>query len=186
MLGAGGWHIGAMSERDAQSTIEIALQAGVRFFDTAESYQSGGSETRLGKLLTPKYRDVIYLMTKSTAKTADDARQHLEGSLRRLNTDYLDLWLVHSLTTPEDTEGRIANGIFEVMAEAKASGKARHIGFSGHYQPNAFFQAIESDLFDACMMPVNLVDPSYSSFIKQAMPKLVEKNIAVLGNENSG
>ena len=61
------------------------------FFDTAESYQSGGSETRLGKLLTPKYRDVIYLMTKSTARNADEARRYLEGSLQRLNTDYLDL-----------------------------------------------------------------------------------------------
>ena len=77
MLG-GGWHLGAMSERDAQETIEISLQSGVRFFYTAESYQSGGSETRLGKLLTPKYRDVIYLMTKSTARNADEARRHLE------------------------------------------------------------------------------------------------------------
>lgn len=181
MLGVGGWHLGAMSERDAQITIEIALQEGVRFFDTAESYHSGGSETRLGKLLTPNYRDVIYLMTKSTARNADDARRHLEGSLRRLNTDYLDLWLVHSLMTPQDTDNRIANGVFEVMAEAKASGKVRHIGFSGHYKPDAMIRAIESDIFDACQMPVNLVDPNYSSFIKQIMPKLVEQNIGVLG-----
>ncbi|MEO0928918.1 MAG: aldo/keto reductase [Cyanobacteria bacterium J06643_13] len=180
MLGAGGWHLGAMSERDAQATIEIALQAGVRFFDTAESYQSGGSEKRLGKLLTPKYRDVIYLMTKSTARNAADARRHLEGSLRRLNTDYLDLWQVHSLTTPGDADNRISNGVFEVMAEAKASGKVRHIGVTGHYQPDALLRGLESDLFDACQMPVNIADPSYSSFINQVMPKLVEKNVAVL------
>ena len=179
MLGVGGWHIGAMSERDAQETIEIALESGVRFFDTAESYQAGGSETRFGKLLTPKYRDVIYLMTKSTAKTADDARRHLEGSLSRMNTDYLD-WQVHSVTTPQDTSDRLANGVFEVMAEAKASGKVRHIGFTGHYQPDALLKAMESDIFDACQMPVNLADPSYSSFIKQVMPKLVEQNIGVL------
>ena len=138
------------------------------------------SESRMGKLLTPKYRDVIYLMTKSTAKNADDARQHLEGSLRRLNTDYLDLWQVHSLTTPQDTESRIAAGVFEVVAEAKASGKVRHVGFTGHYQPAALLNAMESDLFDACQMPVNLADPNYSSFIDLVMPKLVEKNIAVL------
>ena len=180
MLGAGGWHIGAMSERDAQETIEIALQSGIRFFDTAESYQSGGSETRYGKLLTPKYRDVVYLMTKSTAKNADDARRHLEGSLRRLNTDYLDLWQVHSVTTPQDTDDRIANGVFEVMSEAKASGKVRHIGFTGHYQPDALLQAMKSDIFDTCQMPVNPADPSYSSFIKQVMPKLVKQNIGVL------
>lgn len=180
MLGVGGSHLGGMSERDAQETIEVALQGGVRFFDTAESYQSGGSETRLGKLLTPKYRDVIYLMSKSTARNADDARQHLEGSLRRLNTDYLDLWQVHSVRTPQDVEERIANGVFEVMAEAKASGKVRHVGFSGHYQPNAMLRVMESDLFDTCQMPVNLADPNYSSFIQQVMPELVERKIGIL------
>ena len=68
MLGVGGWHIGRMSEeREAQATIEAALEGGVRFFDTAEAYQNGGSESRLGRLLTPKYRDVVFLMTKTTA-----------------------------------------------------------------------------------------------------------------------
>ena len=65
MLGVGGWHIGGMSEAEAQKTIEIALEGGVRFFDSAESYQSGGSESRLGKLLVPKYRDDIFLMTEN-------------------------------------------------------------------------------------------------------------------------
>ncbi|MEL6495525.1 MAG: aldo/keto reductase [Cyanobacteria bacterium J06623_7] len=180
MLGVGGWHLGAMSERDAQVTIEIALQSGVRFFDTAESYQSGGSETRMGKLLIPQYRDIIYLMTKSTAKNADEARNHLEGSLRRLNTDYLDLWQVHSLTNPQDTERRTTEGVLEVMAEAKASGKVRHVGFTGHYQPAALLKALESDIFDACQMPVNLADPSYSSFIEGVMPKLIERNIGII------
>ena len=180
MLGVGGSHIGGMSERDAQKTIELALEGGVRFFDTAESYQSGGSETRYGKLLTPQYRDVIYLMSKTTAKTADDARRHLEGSLSRLNTDYLDLWQVHSVNTPQDVSDRIANEVFEVMAEAKESGKVRHIGFTGHYQPEAMLKVMESDIFDTCQMPVNLADPNYSSFIKQVMPKLVEGNIGVL------
>ncbi len=181
MLGVGGAHIGGMSsERDAQETIEIALEGGVRFFDTAESYQSGGSETRYGKLLTPQYRDVIYLMTKSTASNADDARLHLEESLRRLNTDYLDLWQVHSVNDPQDVDGRVANGVFEVMAEAKESGKVRHLGFTGHYQPDALLRVMESNIFDTCQMPVNLADPNYSSFIKQVMPQLIERNIGVL------
>ena len=182
MLGVGGAHIGGMSsERDAHEAIEIALEGGVRFFDTAEMYQSGGSETRYGKLLTPKYRDVVYLMSKSGARNAEDARRHLEGSLRRLNTDYLDLWQVHSINTPQDVDSRVADGVLEVMAEAKASGKVRHIGFTGHYQPEAMLQLMEqSDIFDTCQMPVNLVDPNYSSFIKQVMPKLIERNIGVL------
>jgi len=181
MLGVGGAHLGGMSERDAQETIEIALQGGVRFFGTAEMYQSGGSETRMGKLLTPKYRDDIYLMSKTTARNAKDAQRDLEDSLKRLNTDYLDLWQVHSVNSPDDVSDRITNGVFEVMTQAKASGKVRHIGFTGHRQPDAFLKVLEqSDIFDACQMPVNLADPSYSSFIKQVMPQLVERNIAVI------
>ncbi len=181
MLGVGGSHLGSLSERDAQATIEIALQGGVRFFDTAEMYQSGGSETRMGKLLTPKYRDVIYLMTKTTARNAKDARRHLEESLRRLNTDYLDLWQVHAVRSSRDADERIANGVFEVMAEAKESGKVRHIGFTGHRQPEGHLRVLEkSDIFDTCQMPINITDPSYSSFIKQVLPKLVERNIGAI------
>lgn len=181
MLGVGGSHLGAMSEKDAQATIEMVLQGGVRFFDTAESYQSGGSEARIGKLLTPQYRDVIYLMTKSTARNADGARRHLEDSLRRLNTDYLDLWQVHAVQNPQDVDQRITDGVFEVMEEAKRSGKVRHLGFTGHTQPDAMLRVLEqSNLFDVCQMPVNIADPNYSSFIKQVMPKLVEQNIGIL------
>ncbi|MEN9872037.1 MAG: hypothetical protein RLZZ171_3029 [Cyanobacteriota bacterium] len=181
MLGVGGSHLGGLSERDAQETIEIALQGGVRFFDTARMYQSGGSETMMGKLLTPKYRDDIYLMSKTTAQNAEDARRDLEDSLRALNTDYLDLWQVHSVNSPDDVSDRINNGVWSVMVEAKASGKVRHIGFTGHTQPAAHLQVLaESDIFDTCQMPVNLADPSYSSFIKQVMPQLIERKIGVI------
>ncbi len=181
MLGVGGWHIGRMSERDAQATIEAALEGGVRFFDSAETYQSGGSESRLGKLLTPKYRDVVYLMTKTTARDADGAQRHLEDSLRRLATDYLDLWQVHAVDSPDDVDGRISKGVFEVMVKAKASGKVRQIGFTGHKRPDAHLRVLEkSDIFDTCQMPVNLADPSYESFILGVLPTLVERHIGVL------
>ncbi len=120
-------------------------------------------------------------MTKTTARNAQNARRHLEDSLRRLNTDYLDLWQVHAVQNPNDADERITNGVFEVMSEAKESGKVRHIGFTGHHQPEAHLRVLEkSDIFDTCQMPINLADPSYSSFIKQVMPKLVERNIGVL------
>ncbi|MGD1921130.1 MAG: aldo/keto reductase [Pleurocapsa sp.] len=181
MLGMGGWHLGSLNERDAQESIEIALQGGVRFFDTAQMYQSGGSETRMGKLLTPKYRDDIYLMTKTTARDGENARGDLEDSLRRLNTDYLDLWQVHAVDSSNDVSDRIMNGVFEVMQEAKASGKVRHIGFTGHRRPEAHLKVLaESDIFDTCQMPVNVADPSYLSFVQQVMPKLVEKNVGII------
>ena len=144
-------------------------------------YQSGDRETRIGKLLTPKYRDDIYLMTKTTARSKETALRDLEDSLRRLNTDYLDLWQVHTVENPDDVSDRIAKGVFEAMAEAKASGKVRHIGFTGHRQPQAHLKVLaETDIFDTCQMPINLADPSYSSFIERVMPELIEKNVGII------
>ena len=182
MLGVGGWHIGEMSEAEAQKTIETALEGGVRFFDSAESYQAGGSESRLGKLLVPKYRDDVFLMTKTTARNATKAWEHLEGSLTRLNTDQLDLWQMHSVQNPADVDERIDNGILDVMMEAKATGKTRYIGFTGHASPGAHARVLErTDIFDTCQLAVNLVDVSYESFIERVVPTLVERNIGVIG-----
>ena len=182
MLGVGGWHIGEMSEAEAQKTIETALEGGVRFFDSAESYQSGGSESRLGKLLVPKYRDDVFLMTKTTARNATDAWKHLEGSLTRLNTDQLDLWQMHSVQNPADVDERVDNGILDVMLEAKATGKTRYIGFTGHTSPGAHERVLErTDIFDTCQLAVNLTDVSYESFIERVVPVLVERNIGVIG-----
>lgn len=182
MLGVGGWHIGDMEEKEAQKTIETALEGGVRFFDSAESYQNGGSESRLGKLLVPKYRDDVFLMTKTTARNVNDAWKHLEDSLSRLNTDRLDLWQVHAVRNPADVDERIENGVFEVMLEAKETGKTRYIGFTGHSSPAAHQRVLEkSDIFDACQLSMNLVDVSYESFIERIVPTLVERNIGVIG-----
>ncbi|MXV83152.1 aldo/keto reductase [Candidatus Poribacteria bacterium] len=182
MLGVGGWHIGEMNEAEAQKTIEISLEGGVRFFDSAESYQAGGSERRLGKLLVPKYRDDVFLMTKTTAPNAAKAQEHLEGSLTRLNTDRLDLWQMHSVKNPVDVDDRIDNGILDVMLEAKASGKTRYIGFTGHTSPAAHERVLErTDIFDTCQLAMNLVDVSYESFIERVVPTLIERNIGVIG-----
>ena len=182
MLGLGGWHVGGkMDEAEAEVVIETAIEGGVRFFDTAESYQKGESERRYGKLLTPKYRDVIFLMTKTTAKDAETARAHLDGSLKRLNTDYLDLWQVHTVQDPDDVDRRIEKGVFDAVMEAKATGKVRHIGFTGHRSPAAHERVLDrTDAFETCQMPINLLDPSYESFIDRVLPTLVERKMGVL------
>lgn len=187
LLGVGGWHIGKLEEAEAQATIEAALEGGVRFFDTAENYQMGGSERRYGKLLTPKYRDVVFLMSKTAARNADVARKHLDGTLRRLNTDFLDLWQIHGVETPEDVDGRLAKGVLDVAREAKASGKVRHIGFTGHARPSAHLRMLEQtqDL-ETCQMPINAVDPGYESFVEGVLPKLVERKMGVLAMKTLG
>ncbi len=184
MLGVGGYHIGWTTERDAQAVVEAALAGGVRFFDTAESYADGESENRYGRFLTPKYREHVFIMTKTGGKDAETVERHLDESLKRLKTDYLDLWQIHAIGSPEDVDARIEGGVLDVFERAKASGKARFVGFTGHRNPAAHRRMLErsadTDLFDTCQMPVNLLDPSYHSFIEQITPTLQQRNVALL------
>lgn len=184
MLGTGGFHVGWTTERDAQEVIEASLEGGVRFFDTAESYSDGRSEERYGKYLTPKYRDLIFLMTKTTGPDAKTVKEHLEGSLRRLKVDQIDLYQVHSVRTPDDVDARIENGVLDVLLEAKEQGKIKHIGFTGHQSPFAHAHMLdrtkESDLFDGVLMPLNVLDPSYFSFTEHVVPKALDRDLGIM------
>lgn len=183
MLGVGGFHIGgSMDDKEAQRTIEAAMEGGIRFFDTAESYQGGESERRYGKYLVPKYRDDVFIMTKSTARNAETARKHLEGSLKRMNVDQIDLWQVHSLQSPEDVENRINNGVMDVFQEALDSGKVRYIGFTGHADPDAHARLLEHEgIFYTAQMPINPIDAAADdSFIKKVVPTVTDRNIGLL------
>jgi len=184
MLGTGGYHVGWTTERDAQEVIEASLEGGVRFFDTAESYGAGTSETRYGKYLTPKYRDLIFLMSKSTGKDAKTVKEHLEGTLNRLKTDHLDLYQVHAISTPADVDSRVQLGVLEVLLKAKEEGKIKYLGFTGHQNPFAHARMMEltrkSDIFDTVLMPVNVLDQTYFSFTQNIMPKALDRNMGIL------
>lgn len=184
MLGTGGYHVGWTTERDAQEVIEAALEGGVRFFDTAESYGAGMSETRYGKYLTPQYRDLVFLMSKSTGQDAKTVKEHLEGTLRRLKTDQLDLYQVHAISTPEDVDSRIQLGVLDVLLKAKEEGKIKYLGFTGHQNPFAHARMLEltkeSDIFDTVLMPVNVLDQSYFSFTQNIMTKALDRNMGIL------
>jgi len=185
MLGLGGYHIGWTTEKDAEATIEAAIEGGIRFFDTAEAYGPNTSEERYGKYLTPKYRSEIFLMTKTLAKDGKTAREHLDGSLKRLNSDYLDLWQAHAISSREDVDQRMSEGVFDFMMEAKASGRVRHIGFTGHTNAQAHAYLLEKmkgkGFPETVQMPVNPVDAAHTvSFVKQVIPEALEQNCGIL------
>jgi predicted aldo/keto reductase-like oxidoreductase len=185
MLGLGGYHVGWTTEKDAQEVIETAIEGGIRFFDTAHNYKKGISEERYGKYLIPKYRDSIFLMTKSQAGDGKELLAEFELSLRRLNTDQVDLLQIHSLKDPQDVENRIQKGVIDALKTIKKSGKARFIGFTGHSNPEAHIQMMQNnpDLkeFSTIQMPLNAIDfSSDHSFIGKALPKALENNLAVL------
>ena len=184
MLGTGGYHVGWTTERDAQEVIEASLEGGVRFFDTAESYSKGLSEERYGKYLTPKYRDLVFLMTKTTGPDAKTVQQHLEDSLRRLKVDQIDLYQVHSIRTPQDVDDRIANGVLDVLIKAKEQGKIKYIGFTGHQNPFAHTRMLErtkgNNMFDGVLMPLNALDSSYFSFSENVLPEALNRNLGIM------
>ena len=182
----GGYHLGfTESAADAERMIERSMELGVRFFDNAVRYHDGRSEDYMGRFLTPKYRDRVFLMTKAPGRTAREVRAQLDTSLKALKTDYVDLWQVHALQTPEDVDRRVEAGVLDVFLEARAQGKARYLGFTGHRNPKTHlhFLATLDRLgieLDTCQMPLNVCDPSFESFQHEVLPVLLEKEYGVL------
>ncbi len=185
LLGVGGGHVGRMSDEEVPVFIDLAIELGVRFFDNAVAYQNGGSERYYGKYLTPKYRDHIYLMTKTGARNAQQARKHLDDSRKRMDVDVIDLWQVHTIEDENDVNRRFDNGVIDVFLEAKEKGTVRHIGFTGHSSTAAHVLFLKrlKDMgvdFDVTQMPINVVDTQYDSFITNVLPTLVERQYGVL------
>ena len=180
MLGLGGSHVGRMDEFTSERVIEAAIESGIRFFDNAESYR-GGAEEKYGKYLVPKYRDVSFIMTKTKAADAITAQEHLEQSLRRMKTDYIDLWQIHHLRSVEDVDTRFNGDVLEVFARAKQSGKVRYIGLTGHADYKALQHMLsKTDMLETCQMPINAFDPNYKSYIRNVLPMLLKRNMGVL------
>ena len=184
-LGVGGDHVGNASEKDAQAIIERALADGIRFFDNAPLYSNGRAETRYGKYLTPKYRDVSFIMTKTLARDKKSALKDLDASLSRMKTDYVDLWQIHALTSPADADKCVENGVLDALLEAQSKGKVKHLGFTGHSSYKAHLKMLSEIKkrkikMAASQMPVNPADPHFDSFVTHVLPKCVEAGIGIL------
>lgn len=182
----GGYHLGITEDPAyAEKMVERSIELGVRFFDNARGYHRGRSEEYMGRFLTPKYRDQIFLMTKSPGKTAQDVRRHLDESLAALKTDQLDLWQIHALDTIEDIDQRLANGVLDVFLEAKENGKTRYVGFTGHRNPKVHLHMLSllekrGLELDTCQMPLNVCDPSFELFQIHVVPELLKRKYGIL------
>lgn len=184
-LGFGGHHLGqASDERTAVTLVQQAVDSGVTFFDNCWEYHLGKTEDWMGKGLEGR-RDRVFLMTKvcTHGREARLALQMLEQSLRRLQTDHLDLWQVHGVCFENDPELFIRpNGAAEALERAKRDGKVRFLGFSGHKDPHIHLAMLQTGFpFDAVQMPLNAFDASFRSFEQQVLPELNRRGIAVLG-----
>ena len=189
-MGIGGYHLGS-AETD-QAAVEIvakALDHGANFFDNAWEYHDGLSEERLGRALKGK-RDAAFVMTKVCTHGRDKtvAMRMLEESLRRLQTDHLDLWQVHEVVYDNDPDLIFApNGAAEALVTAKQQGKVRFIGFTGHKDPSIHLKMLSHDFpFDTVQMPLNCFDATFRSFENDVLPEANRRGIAALGMKSLG
>lgn len=190
LLGVGGAHLGGPEESDAIRIVHEAIDAGVTFLDNAWEYNDGESERRVGVALAQgNYRERAFLMTKDCAhdRIASHSMEKLEESLRRLQTDHLDLWQIHEVVWDKDPERIFApGGSAEAMLKAKEQGKVRYIGFTGHKHPRLHMQMLEQGFpWDAVQMPLNVFDAHFASFEREIVPLCQEQGIAVLGMKSN-
>lgn len=167
------------NEGDAVAIIEKAIALGIRYFDTAANY--GPSEDYFGKVL-PSHRKNIFLASKTDARDRDGAWRELERSLKRLNTDRLDLWQMHHVSFTEDLETIFGkNGAIQAVEEAKVQKLIRFAGITGHHDPNVIAEGLRRYSFDTTLIPVNAADKHHPHpFLPVVLPVAKEKNVGVI------
>ncbi len=189
IVGLGGWHIGAVKdEQEAIRIMHTAIDEGVTFFDNCWDYHNGRAEEVMGKALAMDgRRKKVFLMTKDCERDYEGSMKNLEDSLRRLKTDYLDLWQYHEMVYDNDPDWVFEKGGLKAALEARKQGKVRFIGFTGHKDPRIHLKMLAKPHdWDAAQMPINVMDAHYRSFQKEVVPVCVKKQVGVIGMKGLG
>ena len=193
ILGLGGFHIGKQQdEEESISIIRAAIDGGINFLDNCWDYNNGVSEVRMGKALRDGFRQRVFLMSKIDGRTRQEAARQIDESLKRLQTDHVDLMQFHEIIRFEDPDRIFARGgAMEAMLAAKQAGKVRFIGFTGHKNPDVHLKMLATAKqhnfrFDTVQMPLNVMDAHFESFEKKVLPELLKDDIGVLGMKSMG
>jgi hypothetical protein len=183
----GGYHMRVHGEEEGVKIIHRAIDLGVNMFDSAHLYHDGQSEITYGKALQGGLRQKVHLMTKAEIYTYSGAMKELEESLTRMKTDYLDLWCCHQVSKLSEVDQIFGpKGSLEAFVKAKQQGKVRHIGFTGHHNPEVHQRMLAGfDGWETCQHPVNLVDPHYLSFMHDVLPKVRARGMGMLAMKSN-
>ena len=188
-IGLGGWHLGLahVDEPLSLRIIRTAIDRGITFMDNCWDYNHGASEVRMGKALGDGHRKRVFLMTKIDGRSYDEATRQVETSLKRLQTDCIDLVQHHEILRFEDPHRIFApEGANQALIDARSAGKIRYIGFTGHKDPYIHLHMLDvarahGFTFDAVQMPLNVMDAHYRSFERLALPQCNNEGVGVLG-----
>lgn len=189
-IGLGGYHLGLVKDDDeAVRLVQESIDAGITFMDNAWEYHDGRSEELMGRAIADR-RQEVFLMTKVCTHGRDrhEAMRQLEDSLRRLQTDHIDLWQVHEVVFENDPELHFApGGVIEALKQAQQQGKVRYVGFTGHKSAEIHLKMLAYEYpFDACQLPLNVLDGTFRSFEQKVLPELERQGIAAIGMKSMG
>jgi uncharacterized protein len=193
-FGSGSRFLMYKEEDAAEEALNRAIDLGICYIDTAHAYGNGKSEERIGRAMLTRRKEVV-LATKIPGRTAEQARRQIELSLKRLNTDHLDVIHIHDLKSPEDLANIEAKGgVLEALYEARQQKITRAIGITSHADPAALRDALDRHDFDCTQMALNAglakmadspngmkatpVGPN--SFEKLALPVATRKHLGVI------
>jgi aryl-alcohol dehydrogenase-like predicted oxidoreductase len=192
----GGWHVGAgilskpegPTEAEAIRMMHAAIDEGVNFFDNAWDYHNGWSEELMGKALAMDgKRDKVFLMTKNCERDYEGSLRDLDDSLRRFQTDRIDLWQFHELVYDNDPDWIFERGGIRAAIEAQRAGKVRFIGFTGHKDPRIHLKMLgKPHAWDVALMPISAPDALYRSFLEEVVPVCHDNGVGVMGMKSLG
>jgi aryl-alcohol dehydrogenase-like predicted oxidoreductase len=187
VIGEGGARFHLVPFDEGKAVVRRAYDLGINYFDMARGYFDGRAEEVYGAVL-PEFRKSIFLTTKSGQRTRKGAESDLETSLKRLRTDYVDLWQMHGVNRMQDVERIFApGGAIEAFEAAKKAGKCRFIGYTNCRDPEVHVEMLRhAERFDTALMPLHTADTSFSespgmSFEKTALPAAIERGVGIFG-----
>lgn len=179
LIGFGGIVVMGLEQRDANNIVAEAVARGVNYFDVAPSYGNGEAEEKLGPALAP-HRKSVFLACKCERRDAEGARQQLETSLKRLETDHFDLYQFHAVASRNDVDQIVApGGALELFVKARQEGKVQHLGFSAHNE-EAAAALMDHFPFDSVLFPVNFVNYAQGHFGPGILAKAKAKGVTRL------
>lgn len=199
-FGCGSRWLSYKEEDSALEAMQSGLDLGFNYIDTAEGYGNGQSETWVGKMM-PKYRKHVLLQTKTSARTGEDLFRRFEQSLKRLQTDHVDVLHIHSLGNDDTLERIEKGGLIEALYKLRDQKMARFIGVTSHTNPLTLKTALQRHDFDCVQMALNaalqgtrpagggeqVLNPEMgTSFEIEALPVAVEKNMGIIGMKTYG
>jgi aryl-alcohol dehydrogenase-like predicted oxidoreductase len=186
----GGWHIGSVKDQaEAVRIMHAALDEGMTFFDNCWDYHDGGSEEVMGKALAAdggKWRKKCFLMTKVCSREGPEVRKQIEDSLRRMQTDVIDLMQMHEINWDNDPDWVVEKGGLAELLKMQKEGKVRFVGYTGHKSPHIHLKMLPVHKWDTVQCPINVCDHFYRSFAQQLIPAAKKQGTAVIGMKTLG